>query len=255
MSTNDTSPFLTLESRDSTRDQEAARALEELGIPGPKSSKIQPGELRLVYLADALELWDHTCVRRGVRISFNDIDVRTGSGNLSKKQPLARAVGRESTHIVDATAGFGHDSFLLACMGHTVTACERSPIIHLLLKDAYDRAMDTPHLATALGGRLRVVKTDSVVSLQEHHQDGGVIYLDPMFDPNNHGSALPKRPAQILRTIVGLDEDAPILFEQATDIAQRVVVKRARGNAPLTREPTHAIHGKTIRYDVYLQSK
>ena len=50
MSTKDTPMFLSLESRDPARNNEAARVSCELGIPPPPQQKIQPGELRLVYL-------------------------------------------------------------------------------------------------------------------------------------------------------------------------------------------------------------
>ena len=54
--------------------------------------------------------------------------------------------------------------------------------------------------------------------------------------------------------LVGRDEDALLLLESATKIARRVVVKRANNDAPLGGDPAHAIHGKLVRYDVYLQT-
>jgi hypothetical protein len=245
--------FLSLESRDPARNTEVDLASQTLGIPLAGDGDIQTGELRVVFQTGALELWDHTCVRRGMRIDFSDIDVRAATGNLSKKQPLGKAVGRETHHILDATAGFGHDAFLLACMGYRVTACERSPVVYTLLKDALDRAEKTPQLAQALGGRLTIQNTDSIHWLTEHKTTREAIYLDPMFDPAHYGSALPKKPAQLLRALIGPDEDAGVLLNKARAIAHRVVVKRSNSDPPLNHQPTHSIYGKTVRYDVYMK--
>jgi len=54
---------------------------------------------------------------------------------LSRRQPLARALGRKARRVVDATAGLGQDSFLIASLGPTVLALERSPIIAALLAE------------------------------------------------------------------------------------------------------------------------
>ena len=89
--------------------------------------------------------------------------------------------------------------------------------------------------------------------LQE--QDGDrpdVIYLDPMFQPRR-SSALPRKPAQVLRQLVGLDQDELELFEVARRCArQRVVVKRADDAPPLVEGVDHSHRGKIVRYDVYL---
>lgn len=252
--TNKRAPkFLSLESRDPARKKEVDLASNTLGVPLAKDEDIQTGELRLVFQSEALELWDHTCVRRGMRIDFSGIDVRAATGNLSKKQPLAKAVGRATHQILDATAGFGHDAFLLACMGYEVIACERSPIVYTLLKDALVRAEKTPHLAKALGGRLVIQNTDSMDLLVEHKMARETIYLDPMFDSAHHGSALPKKPAQLLRSLIGSDEDAGALLNKARAAAHRVVVKRSNSDPPLDQHPTHSIHGKSVRYDVYMK--
>ena len=255
MSNKGVPKFLSLESRDPARNTEVALASDTLGVPLAVDGDIQTGELRLVFQGEALELWDHTCVRRGMRIDFSSIDVRAATGNLSKKQPLARAVGRETHQILDATAGFGHDAFLLACMGYEVLACERSLVVYTLLKDALDRAEKKPHLAEALGGRLVIQNTDSMDLLAEHKRTREVIYLDPMFDPAHHGSALPKKPAQFLRALIGPDEDATTLLNKARETTRRVVVKRSNGDPPLDQTPTHSIHGKTVRYDVYINEE
>ena len=68
------------------------------------------------FLEDREELWDAQCRRHGMPLGFRDIDRRTGTGNLSHKQPIARAVGSGARMVADLTAGFGHDACLLACL-------------------------------------------------------------------------------------------------------------------------------------------
>ena len=247
-------PTLEIEIRDPHRRTEGERFAESTNTPIVASGRVPEGRLRLVFLSEAVELWDHDCVRRGTRIDFTQIDTRIASGNISKNQPLAKAVGRDATHIVDSTAGFGHDAFLLACMGYTVTAFERNPFIHLMLNDALTRAQEHPETRSIIGDRLRIEHGDSRSILDQLEPAPDTIYLDPMFESGRSRSALPKKPAQILRNIVGEDVDSIDLFETARRSATRVVVKRTDGDPPLVDAPTHSIKGKIVRYDVYINT-
>jgi hypothetical protein len=81
-----------------------------------------------------------------------------------------------------------------------------------------------------------------------------VIYMDPMFEAR-HGSALPKKPAQLLHRLVSpdADSDACEVLEMARRICHRVVVKRPDDGAPLAPNPDLTFATKQVRYDVYLQ--
>ena len=60
-----------------------------------------------------------------------------------KGQDIAKAVGVSAAYIptvVDATAGLGRDSFVLATLGCDVTAIERQPVVAALLQDGLGRA-------------------------------------------------------------------------------------------------------------------
>jgi len=172
--------------------------------------------------------------------------------SLSRNQPLAKAMGRETRIIIDGTAGLGGDAFLLACMGFRVTAVERSPTIHALLEDGLRRAEGDPLMHRALGGRLKVVHADARAWLSAPDRRPDVVYLDPMFPPRRKASALAKKAIRLVRAVVGDDEDAADLFAAAMRAAaQRVVVKRPHHAPPLGPEPTIAFEGKLVRYDVY----
>jgi len=243
-----------VEARDPSRTEEAQVLASRLGVPTLGPGRPPKGTCRLVLLKDAMELWDHDCIRHGNRVDFSTIDTRVGGGNLSKNQPLARSIGSTNNLVVDATAGFGHDAALLACMGFNVLALERSPLIQILLLDALRRAKEDPRLADAMGDRLHVESVDATAFIPEIEPAPEVVYMDPMFNPPHPSSALPKKPAQLLRRIVGQDLDAEELFGVACAAAKRVVVKRADGAGHLVRKPSHSVSGKQVRYDVYLDN-
>jgi hypothetical protein len=43
-------------------------------------------------------------------VDFSHIDLRRYSPNLSRRQPLARALGKKAQSVVDATAGYCQDA-------------------------------------------------------------------------------------------------------------------------------------------------
>ena len=244
--------FQGVEARDPSRIDEARELATKLGVRILEPGRPPNGFFRLVLLEDAMELWDHDCIRRGNRIDFTTIDTRVGSGNLSRSQPLARSIGTPEGLVVDATAGFGHDAALLACMGFNVLALERSPLVQVLLQDAIRRADEDPETKNALGGRLHFKPVDAVNFIPTIEPAPAVVYMDPMFNPTRPSSALPRKPAQLLRRIVGHDSDAEALLHTASTSSRRVVVKRADGAEYLFGNPSHSVSGKQVRYDVYL---
>lgn len=66
---------------------------------------------------------------------------------------------------IDATAGLGQDSFLLAAAGFTVYMFEQDPIIAALLEDALNRAQSDPALANIVE-RMHLFTEDSISALQ-----------------------------------------------------------------------------------------
>ncbi|MFR3877286.1 MAG: class I SAM-dependent methyltransferase [Collinsella sp.] len=73
--------------------------------------------------------------------------------------------GIQSPWAIDATAGFGEDSLLLAG-GFTVDLYEQDCVIAALLKDALDRAADDPALATAVARMRLHAGEDSIAGLR-----------------------------------------------------------------------------------------
>lgn len=170
--------------------------------------------------------------------------------NVSKRQPLARAIGAKTRTVIDATAGLAQDAFMLALLGYEVIAIERSPIVALLVQDGLRRALAAPEVADKVG-RLRLMIGDARTLMRELPQ-AEAIYIDPMFPPKRKASAAVRKEMRWLRSIAGEDADAGELLTQALRLARdRVVVKRPDDAEPLAGRP-QASHGtKVVRYDVY----
>jgi len=173
-----------------------------------------------------------------------------------KRQHIARAIGIQkqvSLKVLDLSAGLGRDAFVLALLGCRVTMLERSPVIAALLQDGLQRARQQAWFAEL---HLQLFATDalSYLTAMEMADAPEVIYFDPMF-PERQKSALVKKEMRVLRAVIGDDEDADAVLQQALKRAtKRVVVKRPR-HAPCLpgRQPDHAITGKSSRFDVYMQ--
>ena len=179
---------------------------------------------------------------------------RTGA---SRKDALARAAGFGKgpvPTIVDATAGLGRDAFLLATLGAQVTLLERSPEVHKLLHDALARASaENPELA-AVVARMTLLQGDARDLLPGLRAD--TVIVDPMHPPRGN-TAIVKQEIRQLRELVGTDPDALELMQAALAAAcRRVVLKWPLRAPPLEglRKPSHAITGKTVRYDVFMMT-
>ncbi len=198
-----------------------------------------------------------------IAIDLTAIDASSPQGR-SLRQPIARAVGLRKgdptrPHVLDATAGFGQDAWLLASLGCRVTAVERAPAMAILLADALRRAASAQPKITA---RIKLVRADAGRHLEVHRQKTqqdriDVVYLDPMFPPKRK-AAKPRKQMVLLSQIVGPDRDSDTLFATAMAYpVKRVVVKRPLHAPPITPTPDPvAVHaGKSHRFDVYRPSE
>lgn len=196
-----------------------------------------PGELTLDFL--------------GGRVGFRR---RREEG---RRLPLARAVGVHQTSglsVLDATAGLGRDSFVLASLGCNLTLVERVPVVAALLADALARAARDEDVAPIVG-RMTLIGANAVEYLRGLDKLAwpDVVYLDPMY-PERVKSALVKKEMRFLRALAGDDLDAELLLATARLTAKkRVVVKRPKRAPPLPGGmPSHVIESENTRYDVYV---
>jgi len=167
-----------------------------------------------------------------------------GRKKIARRGPLAGAMGRAAT-VVDATAGFGGDSVLLARMGFCVTAVERHPAIAALLHDAVACSAD-PRV-----NAVRVHCADSCEFLGALRPPADAVYLDPMFPARRKTSALPAKEMQVLRRIAFRCDMNALLHAARNSGAGRVVLKRPP-EAPAA-DCDLVFGGKLARYEVYLR--
>lgn len=177
-------------------------------------------------------------------------------------QDIAKAIGVSSHYkpsVLDATAGLGRDSFVLATLGCRVRAHERNPQVAALLADGLARGAADADIADIIS-RMSLTFGSShelLVPAADEKNMPDVVYLDPMFDHDPKQTALVKKDMQAFRDVVGQDDDADDLLSRALACARcRVVVKRARKAEPLAgKKPTYDLTGKANRFDVYVKAK
>jgi len=174
----------------------------------------------------------------------------------TRTEALARAVGlgAGTTTVLDSTAGLGGDTILLAWLGARVTAVERSPIVAALLADGLRRAGLDPRFGPALAGRVTLVVGDARQVLEHASPPPDAVLLDPMF-PRAGRTALGRGELQLLRELVGDDDDADELLAVARRVARRRVVVKRPARAPPLRGPAPDVvsRGQSTRFDIYLR--
>lgn len=183
---------------------------------------------------------------------FSGMVPRIKQGRLQRELLVraAKVKGVERPVAVDATAGFGEDSLLLAAAGFEVHLYERNPVIAALLRDALERAAETPELAQAVS-RMALVEGDSVEALAALPFRPDVVYLDPMF-PARTKSAAVKKKFQLIHHLEQPCENPDELVRAALAARPRKVVIKRPPKGPYLADvkPSYALAGKAVRYDV-----
>jgi 16S rRNA (guanine1516-N2)-methyltransferase len=170
-------------------------------------------------------------------------------------QALSRACGfskGQTPSIVDATAGLGRDSFLLASLGAEVKLIERSKHLHKLLEDGMAHACDAGYPFKDIMNRMTLIHGDARDVLPALAPD--VVLVDPMHPPRGN-SALVKIEMRQLRDIVGADADAFEVMQVALFAAKKRVVLKWPLRAvsmPDLKAYSHQILGKSTRFDVFM---
>ena len=223
-----------------------------------------------------------------VSVDFSDprFYARVNSSALQGEYVVRAVLGRKKTTqpltVLDATAGFGHDAFLLAAAGCQVTLAEQVPLLAYLLEQAVQRARNnTNNLLVSAAERMTVVDANSVALMQQWSASRpDVVYLDPMYAHADNESkrglkksaAVKKNMAFLQRLTTRQTTDSSIIqaehaddgrsiinsegegmIEAALALAKsKVVVKRAPGAEWLGGlKPASSLTGKATRFDIY----
>ncbi len=233
--------------------------------------------LLLIYDADGLTLAGGDLTMRG---DMTAMLPRLRQSNLEREMLIkaARVKGLAHPRLLDATAGMGEDSLLLAAAGFEVTMYEYDAVIAALLRDAMRRAADVAEMEPVIG-RMHLVEDDSIAAMREMGELGirekekqqaevqkeskydvyeeqsstlpDVILLDPMF-PARSKSALIKKKFQLLQQLELPCANEKDLLDAALSVgARKVVIKRPlKGPYLAGVRPQYSLAGKAIRYDI-----
>ncbi len=219
---------------------------------GPKNKSAHfPEETALFLSEEGLFLTKGTLSMQG---DFSHLAARLRTGNLQQEMLVkaARIKGVPDALVLDATAGMGEDSMILASAGFRVQLYEYDPVIAALLEDALTRSLQDPALAPAVL-RMELHAEDSVEAMKQLPVRPDVILLDPMF-PARTKSALIKKKFQLLHELEQPCENEEELLEAALFACpKKIVIKRPlKGPYLAGRKPDYSLTGKAIRYDCIL---
>ncbi len=185
---------------------------------------------------------------------FEDMLPRLRPSNLNSEIVVKAARFKNADHplvAVDATAGLGEDSMLLASAGFTVHMYERNHDIAALLKDAVSRALDSEHeVIRNAAARMVLHCEDSISAMRNLAFSPDLILLDPMF-PIRQKSGLIKKKFQLLQQLESPAEDETALLDAALSARPlRIIIKRpAKGPYLAGVKPSYSIKGGNTRFD------
>lgn len=217
---------------------------ESTGSDEACATSLQRDERGLALVGDGMEL----------RGDFSQLLPRIRKDRLAGELLVraAKVRGYAEPWAIDATAGLGEDSFLLAAAGFRVSMYESDPTIAALARDAITRAQADPKLAD-IARRMELFEEDSIEAMAHLGDTPDVIYLDPMF-PERRKSAAVKKKFQLIHHLEAPCQNEGELLAAAISAGPRkVVVKRpAKGPHLAGVKPSHSLTGKAVRYDVII---
>ncbi|CAN6961406.1 Ribosomal RNA small subunit methyltransferase J [Psychrobacter okhotskensis] len=221
---------------------------------------------KLSWLSDGLS----------VAPEWDKLQRRVVSAGRKSELLLQAAKLTTDSRVIDATAGFGHDSLILASTGAQVIMLEQQPLMALLLLAEQQRMSALPNWQKLMS-RLHIINSEALsyfASLQAESLNTikkvDAIYLDPMFPEDSYQDSKTGKGAKVGKHMQALhqlaspptsEEELQLLQSaqavvgqngQHTQLRGRVVVKRPQ-LAPLlaNQQPSESWHNEAVRFDGY----
>ena len=223
---------------------------------------------KLSWLSDGLS----------VAPEWDKLQRRVVSAGRKSELLLQAAKITADSRVIDATAGFGHDSLILASTGAQVIMLEQQPLMALLLLAEQLRMNALPNWQKLMS-RLQIINTDALGyfatlaanaiddAKEIDRQEIDVVYLDPMFPEDSYQDSKTGKGAKVGKHMQALhqlarpptsDEERQLLqsaqavVSQSAQTSGRVVVKRPQ-LAPLlaNQQPSESWHNEAVRFDGY----
>ncbi len=218
---------------------------ERLGVEA--STKLLEG-IHLRLSSEGLFLEDGELSMQG---DFRENIKRLTHANLTHELLVktAKLKDIEQPHLIDATAGMGEDSLLLAAAGFNVELYESDKVIASLLEDTIERALLIPELNEAVS-RMHLHIEDSIEAMKHLAFKPDVVLLDPMF-PERKKSGLIKKKFQLMQQLEKpCSNEEELLNAAFMSKPRKIVIKRpAKGPFLAGKKPSYSVDGKAIRYD------
>lgn len=237
---------------------------QQLSLSATQPILLLDDKNKLSWLSDGLSVtpeWDK--LQRRV----------VSAGRKSELLLQAAKLTADST-VIDATAGFGHDSLILASTGAQVIMLEQQPLMALLLLAEQQRMSALPNWQKLMS-RLQIINTDALSYFAdfsneltaENHHGADVIYLDPMFPEDSYQDSKTGKGAKVGKHMQALhqlarpptpDEEQQLLQSAQSVVSKnaqkqgRVIVKRPQF-APLLADlqPSESWSNEAVRFDGY----
>ena len=218
---------------------------------------------KLSWLSDGLS----------VAPEWDKLQRRVVSAGRKSELLLQAAKITSGSTVIDATAGFGHDSLILASTGAQVIMLEQQPLMALLLLAEQLRMNALPNWQKLMS-RLQIINTGALsyfAMLQAEVIDDlkaiDVVYLDPMFPEDSYQDSKTGKGAKVGKHMQALHqlacpptpEEEMQLLQSAQDVvsqnaqtAGRVIVKRPQLAPFLAHQPaSESWSNEAVRFDGY----
>ena len=164
---------------------------------------------------------------------------------LNKKDVFWKIFDQNDSTILDCTAGFGRDGFLLDSMGHDVTMLENSPIVAMLLKNALRRSNNR---------NIQLFFGNAYDYMKHSNKKYDYIYIDFMFEKLKNKS-LSSKNDETLKMISFNDNDKNKIIQLAQRVSnKKVIVKEPRNSLSDILKPNHIIKTKLLKFNIYLRN-
>ena len=237
--------------------------LAALNAEGEQAALLLDNKNKLSLLKDGLS----------VAPEWDKLQRRVVSAGRKSELILKAAKISADSQVIDATAGFGHDSLILASTGAQVTMLEQQPLMALLLFSEQQRMSAQPNWQKLMA-RLTIINTDALsyfARLQKNRTDQAVavdvVYLDPMFPEDSYQDSKTGKGAKVGKQMQALhhlahpptlDEEMALLNKAQAVVADnqegrgRVIVKRPQQAPFLSQQnPDESWHNAAVRFDGY----
>ncbi|WP_390880002.1 class I SAM-dependent methyltransferase [Psychrobacter submarinus] len=237
--------------------------LAALNAEGEQAALLLDNKNKLSLLKDGLS----------VAPEWDKLQRRVVSAGRKSELILRAAKISADSQVIDATAGFGHDSLILASTGAQVTMLEQQPLMALLLLVEQQRMSAQPNWQKLMA-RLTIINTDALsyfAQLQKNTTDQAVavdvVYLDPMFPEDSYQDSKTGKGAKVGKQMQALhhlarpptlDEEKALLNNAQAVVADnqegrgRVIVKRPQQAPFLSQQnPDESWHNAALRFDGY----